>query len=108
VLGKAAFLLLRENEPTVGDHVVLALRSFERLGVEALLRQLSRETRGSYVVAASDGAVEDLDAHARHRNHVAKAVARDADLKATAALPSWPSEPDAWIGAKNELAAAGV
>ena len=71
MLREAALLLLRENEPAVGDHVVLALRSFERLGVEALLLQLSRETRGSYVVTASDGAVEDLDAHAAHRNHAA-------------------------------------
>jgi hypothetical protein len=68
VLGKPAFLLLRENEPPVRDHVVLALRSCERLRIEALLRQLSRETRGSFVVAASDGAVKDLDAHAAHGN----------------------------------------
>ena len=71
MLREAALLLLRENEPAAGDDVVLALRSFERLGVEALLLQLSRETRGSYVVTASDGAVEDLDAHAGHRNHPA-------------------------------------
>jgi hypothetical protein len=69
-LWEAALLLLREDERTVGDDVVLALRPLDRLCVEALLLQLSRETRGSFVVAASDGAVEDLDAHATHRNHL--------------------------------------
>jgi len=69
VLGEASLGLLREDEPPVRDHVVLALRALERFGIVALLRQLSRETRGSFVVAASDGAVEDLDAHAAHRNH---------------------------------------
>jgi hypothetical protein len=68
VLGEAALLLLREDEPPVGDDVVLALLTLERLGVEALLLQLSRETRGSFVVAASDRAVEDLDAHGAHRS----------------------------------------
>ena len=65
---EAALLLLREHELPVRDDVVLAFRSCERLGVEALLDQLSRETRGSFVVAVSDGAVEDLDAHSAHRN----------------------------------------
>jgi hypothetical protein len=68
VLGEASFGLLREDEPPVGDHVVLALRAFDRLRVVALVGQLSRETRGSFVVTASDGAVEDLDAHAAHRS----------------------------------------
>jgi hypothetical protein len=68
VLGEASLGLLREDEPPVGDNVVLALFALDRLRVVALLRQLSRETRSSYVVAASDGAVEDLDAHAAHRN----------------------------------------
>jgi hypothetical protein len=70
VLGEAALLLLREDELPVGDHVVLALRALDCLRVEAVLRQLSRETRGSFVVAASDGAIEDLDAHAPHRNQM--------------------------------------
>jgi len=38
VLGEAAFLLLREDEPLVRDDVVLALRALEGLGIEALLR----------------------------------------------------------------------
>ena len=67
-LREAALLLLREDERTVGDDVVLALRPLDRLRVEALFLQLSRETRGSFVVASSDRAVEDLDAHAEHRN----------------------------------------
>jgi hypothetical protein len=37
VLGEAAFLLLREDEPSVRDDVVLALRAFDRLRVETLL-----------------------------------------------------------------------
>jgi hypothetical protein len=76
VLGEAALLFLRKDEPPVRDHVVLALGALERLGIEALLRQLSRETRGSFVVPASDRAVEDLDAHAPHRNHGIAAAAR--------------------------------
>jgi hypothetical protein len=69
VLGEAALLLLREDEAPVRDHVVLALLALDRLRVVTPLGQLSRETRGSLVVAVSDGAVEDLDAHAAHRNH---------------------------------------
>jgi hypothetical protein len=38
VLGEAALLLLREDEPSVRDDVVLALRALEGLGIEALLR----------------------------------------------------------------------
>ena len=71
VLGEASFGLLREDKPPVGDHVVLALRALDRLRVVALVGQLSRETRGSFVVAGSDGAVEDLDAHAAHRSRTA-------------------------------------
>jgi hypothetical protein len=70
VLGETALLLFGEDELPVGDHVVLALRALDLLRVEAALPQLSRETRGSFVIAASDGAVEDLDAHARYRNQV--------------------------------------
>ena len=72
MLGKASLLLFREDEPAVGDDVVLALRAFERLRLEPLVRQLSRETRGSFVVTGSDGAVEDLDAHSTHRNLIAQ------------------------------------
>jgi hypothetical protein len=71
VLGEAALVLLREDEPPLRDYVVLALRALDRLRVVALVGQLSRETRGSFVVAVSDGAVEDLDAHAAHRSRTA-------------------------------------
>ena len=71
MLGEAPLSLFGEDEPPVRDHVVLALRTLDRLRVVAAVGQLSRETRGSFVVAASDGAVEDLDAHAAHRSHTA-------------------------------------
>jgi hypothetical protein len=71
VLGEAPLSLFGEDEPPVRDHVVLALRTLDRLRVVAAVGQLSRETRGSFVVAVSDGAVEDLDAHLAHRSHTA-------------------------------------
>jgi len=58
-------LALREDDRSVGDDVELTLAALECLGLEAVLPQLGRETRGPSVVAASDGAVEDLDAHRR-------------------------------------------
>ena len=68
MLREAPLALLGEDEPAVGDHVELALRALERFGVVPMPGQLSRETRGSFVVAASDGAVEDLDAHFADRS----------------------------------------
>jgi hypothetical protein len=47
VLGEAPFLLLREHDRPVRDDVVLALLALDRLGVESLVLQRSRETRGS-------------------------------------------------------------
>jgi hypothetical protein len=62
VLRKPAFLLLREDELTVREHVVLALRALFDLGlVLGLVVQLGRETRGPCVIAVSDGAVLDLN-----------------------------------------------
>ena len=61
-LGEPAFLLLREHELPVGEHVVLALRAFLDLGFVTRVVQLDRETRGPRVVAVSDGAVLDQDA----------------------------------------------
>jgi len=55
--------LLREDRPSVHDDVVLALFTLAGGGVDAVLAKLGRETRGPTVVAASDGAVEDLDGH---------------------------------------------
>jgi len=56
---------LREDRLSVDDDVVLALRALARGGVEPVLLQLGRETRGPAVVSASDGAVQDLDGHRR-------------------------------------------
>jgi len=62
VLGEAVLLLLREEERVAVEHVELALRALERLGEAPGLRgDLGRETRGPFVVPASDGAVEDAD-----------------------------------------------
>ena len=62
MLREATLLLLREDELTVREHVVLALGALFDLGlVLGLVVQLGRETRGPCVVAVSDGAVLDQD-----------------------------------------------
>ena len=53
--------LLREDEFAVGDDVELRTLSFDRGGLVSVLLELRREAHGPLVVAASDGAVEDLD-----------------------------------------------
>jgi len=64
VLREAALALLREHELAVPEDVELAVLALERLHVEAeSVDQLGRETRSPSVVAVSDGAVVDLDAH---------------------------------------------
>ena len=61
---EAAHVLFREQQPTVGDDVELALLTRHCLaGVFARRGDRGRETRGPCVVPASDGAVEDLDPH---------------------------------------------
>jgi AcrR family transcriptional regulator len=60
-------LLLREDERPVLQDVELARAAFPGGGVDSMLRELGRETRGPAVVAASDGAIQDLDAHAGQR-----------------------------------------
>jgi pyruvate-formate lyase-activating enzyme len=57
--------MLRVDECPLCQNVELASAAGDRLGVETLSAQLGRETRGPRVVAASGGAVVDLDAHAR-------------------------------------------
>jgi hypothetical protein len=58
--------LLREQERPVREHVELAVAALADLGLVLGLRvDLGRETRGPAVVAASDRAVVNLDAHAR-------------------------------------------
>ena len=69
MLGEAPLSLFGEDEPPVRDHVELALLALDRGSVETFCVQLGRETRGLLVVAASDRAVEDLDAHAAHPSH---------------------------------------
>lgn len=60
MLREAPLLLLREDELSVRQHVVLALGALFDLGlVLGLVVQLGRETRGPCVVAVSDGAVLD-------------------------------------------------
>jgi hypothetical protein len=63
IVGEALLLLLREDRHAVGEHVELALLAGEVGGLESVLPELGRETRGPSVVAASDGAVQDLDLH---------------------------------------------
>ncbi len=60
MLREPTFFLLREDELLVREHVVLAFAALFDLGlVPGLGIQLGRETRGPFVVAVSDGAVED-------------------------------------------------
>ena len=66
-LREAALGLLGEDELAVRDDVELALRALDDAGVDAAGVERGRETRGPAVVAPSDGAVEDLDAHERER-----------------------------------------
>jgi hypothetical protein len=64
VLREAALALLREHELPVPEDVELAVPALDRLHVEAeSVAQLGCETRSPAVVAVSDGAVVDLDAH---------------------------------------------
>src|SRR5581483_4663909 len=63
-LRPASLPLLREDERPVGEHVELPRFALLHLGVVSRLRELGHETRGPFVVAASDGAVED--ANGRH------------------------------------------
>jgi hypothetical protein len=59
----AALRLLREDELSVGDDVELRLLSLADRGVDSAVVQLGRETRGPFVIAASDRAVQDLHDH---------------------------------------------
>jgi hypothetical protein len=55
------FPLLREDERAVCDDVVLTLLPGDDFGFVPGFVQLGRETRGPFVIAASDGAEEDFD-----------------------------------------------
>jgi hypothetical protein len=74
----AADLQLREDELPVRDHVELALLALVGDGVEPVRVQLGRETRSPLVVAASDGAVVDLDLHETDCRHSGPSA--DADV----------------------------
>ncbi len=63
VLGPALLHLFREDELAVGENVELRLGAFQGRSVEPVVVQLGRETRGPFVVPASDRAVVDLDGH---------------------------------------------
>jgi hypothetical protein len=66
VLGEPSLALLRKDELTVDQHVVLGLLAGDDLGGRGrALVDLGRETRSPPVIPVSDGAVVDLDAHAR-------------------------------------------
>ena len=72
----SALTLLREDELTVVEHVELALRALDDRGGMPLVVQDGRETRGPAVVAASDGAVVDLDGHGREPTRARRGGAR--------------------------------
>jgi hypothetical protein len=64
--------LLGEDEPPVGEHVELALRALDGTRLDSRpLADLGRETRSPAVVAASDGAVVDLDGHRAKASYAA-------------------------------------
>ena len=76
VLRETTWLLLRERELAVDEHVELALLARGRLGDVLRLRvHLGHETRGPSVIAVSDGAVVDLDLHGRTSVSCAAGVA---------------------------------
>jgi hypothetical protein len=73
VLGEAPGLLFREDGLTVDEYFELALAAGLDLGlVLGLGVQLGRETRGPFVVAVSDGAVED--ANLRHGENLSRQI----------------------------------
>jgi proline racemase len=101
-LGKAPDCLLREDQPVVGDDVELAVLSRHRGGFMPAVRvDRGRETRGPSVVAASDGAVEDLDVHLPERTQMSSTPSVRCSLASpsgSAILPSatiglfqWPA-----------------
>jgi len=69
VFGEAVLLLLRKDHVAVGDDVELRLCALDRMRVMTPFGQVVREAHGPRVVAASDRAVEDLDACQRRRRY---------------------------------------
>jgi AcrR family transcriptional regulator len=90
--------LLGEDEGSVAQDVELARASWPDGGVESVLRELGRETRGPAVVAASDGAIQDLDAHPRQPRRCAGCCANpehrgEADQSVPASVAAVSAEP---------------
>jgi hypothetical protein len=56
--------VLGEDQLAVAHDVELARDPRSDRRVETVVRELGRETRSPAVVAASDGAIDDLDTHA--------------------------------------------
>jgi hypothetical protein len=79
LFGEAALALLREDEPPVGADVELALLARGNARVDPGALQRGRETRGPSVVAASGGAVEDLDLWHGH-DHTRRRPLRNAPI----------------------------
>jgi hypothetical protein len=69
-LGEVPRLLLREDRLAIRDHVELTLPACHDLGGVAGAGQFGRETRGPFVIAASDRAEED--AHVGHGRTLAR------------------------------------
>src|SRR4051794_7256270 len=67
-LRESLHLALGEHELPVPQDVELARAPRRGLDLETLFVQPGRETRGPFVVAASGGAIKDLDAHAAKPN----------------------------------------
>jgi hypothetical protein len=73
VLREPALLLLREDDLLAGQNVELPLAAGLDVGLVLRLGvQLGRETRGPFVVAVSDGAVEDP--HAGHGENLPRQI----------------------------------
>jgi hypothetical protein len=70
VLRKPSGLLLAEHDLAVDDHVELTRLAWRDLGMMDGSIDLGRETRGPFVVTASDRAVQDADL--RHVAHTSE------------------------------------
>lgn len=76
MLREAPLALLREDQVAVAQDVELAVLAGNRLRGDPGSLDLGRETRGPAVVAASGGAVVDLDGHAPEGTGPAEARSR--------------------------------
>lgn len=87
-LREAVLLLLRKDQLAVGDDVELRSLALDRARLVAAVLELGREAHGPRVVAASDRAVEDLDArHSGETLHGDAARRRTARRQPTHEFP---------------------